>query len=186
MNNTIPFHDSLYKLAQIGDTTGVRLVRIISLTSGNRYTARPVEFATGGATQYAEQSTLTVTNLAEPSDAPGAVPGGTDAVAIDVEGRWVVFLRPAEETGGGSVFAARVSASLASAAYTVIEQAATGAGTFADKSGATAVTAYNLAELTLGPGAAVPVNTIVLVQTMYQATTPRYVFDHPAYAKYLS
>jgi hypothetical protein len=184
----IPFHDSLYRLAQIGGDAGVRLVRIVSLISGNRYTVRPVEFASGGATQFAEEATMTVTNLAEPADQAGAIPSGSDAVALDVEGRWVVFLRP--PGGSGAVlFAAKVVAALGNAAYTLREQSATGAGTFGDKSGASDVTAYNLAELSLGSGAAVSIGAIVLVMQMTQAGSPptaRYVFDHPVYAKYLS
>jgi hypothetical protein len=190
MITKIPFHDSLYRLAQIGDTTGVRLVRILSVVSGNRYTARAVEFGQGGATQFAEEGTMTVTNLAEPADQTGQVPADTDAVAIDVEGRWVVFLRQAAETGNGSpLFVAKVIDSLGGSAYTIREQVATGQGTFANKPGAAEVTACNLGELTLGPGAAVEDGAIVLVMLLWQEGNPptaRYVFDHPAYAKYLS
>ena len=73
--------------------------------------------------------------------------------------------------------------------YVVREQIATGAGTFADKSGTSDFTAYNLAELTLGPGGAVDVGQIVLVTCQTDNGNPptvRYFFDHPAYAKYLS
>ena len=45
MTRAIPFHDSLYRLAQVGDAMGVQLVRITELLADNRYTAVPVEFA---------------------------------------------------------------------------------------------------------------------------------------------
>jgi hypothetical protein len=185
MNNiapTIPFHDSLHRLAQVGAAAGLQLVRITALDSGNRYTAGPVEFDSQGATQFADESTLTVTNLAEPADAPGNVPSGTDAVALDVEGRWVVFVRAA---AGEAPFAAKVTASLGQARYTVRRQIATGEGAFADKD-AIDLTACNLAELSLGTGAAVDLDTIVLVTDLGEGSgAARYVFDHPAYAKYL-
>ncbi|GAH27073.1 unnamed protein product, partial [marine sediment metagenome] len=113
----------------------------------------------------------------------GQVPPDTDAVALDVEGRWVVFVRPP-----GAVFPGKVTGSGGDAAYTVLEQVVTGPGTFADKEDAVAVTAHNLAELSLGPGAAVDTGTIVMVATLLDNDEPpnlRYVFDHPAYAKYL-
>jgi hypothetical protein len=180
-----PFHDALGYLAQAGDTNGARLVRITELKEANEYTARFIEFDENGETQFAGTQTLTVTNLAEPADADGSVPANTDAVAIDVEGRWIVFVRPAEDP----VFPAKVISSQGSGAYAVHEQVATGAGTFADKPGASTVTAHNLAELSLGPGAAVDNDTILLVKTFRDTSNPptlRYVFDHPVYARYLS
>jgi len=192
MTRAIPFHDSLYRLAQVGEAMGVQLVRIVSLVGGNRYTAVPVEFTAGGGTQQAEEDTVTVTNLAEPADQSGAVPADTEAVAIDVEGRWVIFLRQQQQEEpqppSTSLFPARIVDSLGQAAYTVREQVCAGAGEFADKSGASDLTAHNLAELSLGPGAAVDDDTIVLVMEIADTSQPpqtRYVFDHPAYAKYL-
>jgi len=183
MTNARP-HDALGQFAQAGAAAGLQLVRLTALDADNRYTARPVEFDANGQTQFAGDATLTVTNLAEPADADGAVPAGTDAVAVDVEGRWIVFVRPAAP----AAFAARVIATGSGADYTVREQVGTGAGTFADKEGAPDLTAHNLAELSLGPGAAVDVDTIVLVTALTgtgEPPTVRYVFDHPAYAKYL-
>jgi hypothetical protein len=46
----------------------------------------------------------------------------------------------------------------------------------------------NLSELSLGPGAAVPVGQIVVVLATTDTGSPptvRYHFDHPMYAKYL-
>ncbi len=191
MTTSQVFHDSLYRLQQIGQTIGVQLIRITELDEDNRYTARPIEFDASGETQFAGEETLVVTNLAEPADQSGEVPAGSEAIALDLEGRWVVFLAPAsdeEETSGGC-FPAEVIASLGNAAYTVREQSPTGAGTFAGKGGTQNVTAYNLAELSLGPGAAVDTGEIVLVKSMADTgspTTTRFFFDHPAYAKYLN
>jgi hypothetical protein len=190
MTRTVPFHDALYRLAQVGDALGVQLVRILAVAQNNRYTAMPVEFASGGGTQQADEQTLTVTNLAEPADQTGQVPADTDAVAIDVEGRWIVFLRPESPTeAAAAAFPAKIVSSLGGAAYGVLEQVCTGAGSFANKSGASQITAHNLAELSLGPGAAVNTGTIVLVISLTDTGSPptlRYVFDHPAYAKYLN
>jgi len=178
------FRDALYRLAQVGERLGVQLVRITAQKSDNRYTARPLEFDEDGEAVFAEETTLTVTNLGEPADQAGQVPVGTDAVALDVEGRWVIFLRQSE-TG---TFPAKITDSQGSAAYTLREQVATGPGQFANKTGTSDITAYNLAELSLGPGAAVDNDTIVMVSLLLDTGDPptvRYVFDHPVYAKYL-
>jgi hypothetical protein len=187
MTRAVPFRDSLYRLAQVGDALGVQLVRILEVDENNRYTAVPVEFDSDGATQPAEEQTLTITNLAEPADSPGQVPSGTDAVALDIEGRWIVFLRQ-EAAEAVASFPAKIVSSLGGSAYGVLEQVCTGPGSFADKDGAPQVTAHNLAELSLGPGAAVDIGTIVLAIALTDTGNPptvRYVFDHPAYAKYL-
>ena len=174
-------HDALGRLAQAGGRAGVMLFRLTGLEGGNRYTALPVEFDADGATEPASDEPVTVTNLAEPADADGAIPAGTEAVGVDVEGRWVVFLRPV----AAGAFPARILASAGGAAYTVREQLATGPGQFTDKPGAADATAHNLAELSLGPGAAVEDDTIVLVTALSHGAETRHVFDHPAYAKYL-
>ena len=96
----------------------------------------------------------------------------------------MIFLRPRER----AAFPARVISADGDAAYTVREQTLSGAGTFTDTAGAADVTAHNLAELSLGPGAAVDVNTLVLVGAYPDNHTPptvRYLFAHPVYAKYL-
>ena len=184
MTSAPHYHDAIGRLAQAGAASGVRLVRLTALESGNRYAADAVEFDEDGGTTPAGP-TLTVTNLAEPADTAGQVPAGTDAVALDVEGRWVVFLRQAG--GGSSSFPAKVLSSEGGSRYLVREQQATGPVSFIDLPGAADVTACNLAELTLGPGAAVDDGTLVLVSVLYEEDgTPRYAFDHPTYAKYMS
>ncbi len=178
------FRDALYKLAQVGERVGVQLVRVVARESGNRYTARPVEFAADGATQFAEEATLTITNLAEPADVDGMLPAGAEVVAVDVEGRWVALLRPP----AGTRFPAKVISADGDATYTVREQSIAADGSFADATGFVDVSARNLAELDLGPGAAVDVGTIVVAFSHYDTGDPptlRYFFDHPPYAKYL-
>jgi len=185
MSTNISFKDALHRIAQIGERIGVELVRITALQSGNRYTARAIEFDENGETQFVGTDTMTVTNLAEPADVTGKVPANIDAVAVDVEGRWVMFLR----TDVKVLFPAKIISSQGGAAYIVREQLPTGGGTFSDKQGAADLTAHNLAELSLGPGAAVPDDTIIIVTAVMDGGSPptiRYVFDHPAYAKYLS
>jgi hypothetical protein len=105
--------------------------------------------------------------------------------------KWAIVklaIQGGSSQAGSSTFPAKVTASLGSAAYSVREQSCTGAGAFADKSGAQLVTAHNLSELSLGPGGAMPINSIVLAMPISDTGTPpttRYVFDHPVYAKYL-
>ncbi len=177
-------HDALRRWVQVADSRGIQLVRITAHDESNRYTARPIAFDADGGTEIVGERSLTVVNLTEPLDGAGRVPADTDAVALDAGGRWIVFIRPPST----AVFPAKVTASQGAAAYTVREQVATGAGAFADRSGGLEVTAHNLAELSLGDGAAVDTDSIVIVHAMWdngQTPTLRYVFDHPAYAKYL-
>ncbi|MGC9455377.1 MAG: hypothetical protein ACP5HU_11010 [Phycisphaerae bacterium] len=186
MRTESEYHDSFEHLCQAGGACGVLAVRITASAGGNRYTARPLEFDETGQTQPVGDDELTVTNLAEPASEGGTLPADTEAVAVDVEGRWVVHVRRQSQT---AAFAARVIAPAASAgSYTVLEQVVSAAGEFSDKPGAAAVTAVNLAELSLGDGAAVDDDSIVLVTAIPDTSQPptlRYVFDHPAYAKYL-
>jgi len=177
-------HDALGRWAQVAGAKAAQLVRIVAHDEQNRYTARSVAFDAAGGTDFVGDGTLTVTNLAEPADGNGNVPADTDAVAIDVAGRWVVFVRPVTP----AAFVAKVGASQGQAAYTIKEQVATGAGTFQDAPGAAELTAHNLAELSLGPGAGVDNGTIAIVLATPdngEPPTARYVFDHPVYAKYL-
>lgn len=177
-------------LVQAGVARGACLVRLVSLSAANRYTARAVEFTADGTTQFVSNDTLTVTNLAEPADTAGQLVADTEAVAIDVEGRWVIFVRLGGSGGGATAqFPAKVLSAQGQGLYTVREQAVSPAGSFSDAVGATNVTARNLAELTLGPGSALPDDTLVLVTAIEDTGSPatlRYVFDHPAYAKYLT
>ena len=177
------FHDAWERWSQAAGTRAAQLVRITGHDAGNRYVARPIVFAQSGQTELHGAATLTVVNLAEPADAAGQVPAGTDALTIDAGGQWVVFIRSA-----AAAFPARVVSAEGGAAYLVREQACTGPGTFADATGAADLPAWNLAELSLGPGAAVDAGTIVPVFALVQPGQPsvlRYVFDHPVYAKYL-
>jgi hypothetical protein len=179
------YRDSLGRWIQASAARAATLVRLTEHVEGNRYLALPIGFDAEGGTEVVGSDSLTVINLAEPADGDGQVSPGTDAVAIDVGGQWVVFLRPLP----AAFFPGKVTASQGGSAYTVREQVITGAGTFADAPGAADLTAWNLAELSLGPGAAVDVGAIVLALTVMDNGNPptaRYVFDHPAYAKYLS
>jgi hypothetical protein len=185
MRTDADVHDSFQHLSQAGGRAGTQLVRIVAADTGNRYTARPVEFDETGRTQPVGDDELTVTNLAETPSDGGNLPADAEAVAVDVEGRWVLHVRP----GNATAFPARVVAPAGTAAqYTVREQALSPSGAFSDKPGAADVTAINLAELSLGDGAAVDDDALVLVLTVIDTGDPptlRYVFDHPAYAKYL-
>ena len=184
MTDNAPFYDALGRLTQVGGATGVQLVRIGQVSQGNRYEAKAIEFDEDGQSQYADENTITVTNLAEPANALGIVEQGTDVVAIDVEGRWVVFVRQAEL----AAFPAQVVSSQGNAVYSLREQAIDAEGNFSDKAGTSNITAKNLSEMSLGPGAAIDNDTVVIVTTLRDQSNPpnlHYVFDHPAYAKYL-
>jgi hypothetical protein len=162
-----------------------QLVRIVSRHAGNVYNALPASFSAEGQIETVGQQQLHVTNLAEAADSPGIVAADTDAIALDVGGRWVVFLQPA---ASGSSFAARVVASLGGAMYTIRPQAYTPQGQLTDAPGSSNVSATNLAELTLGGGAALDAGTIVVAIAVPDTATPpasRCVFDHPLFAKYL-
>lgn len=183
-DSKFPLQDSFHRFIQAGPPVGVQLVRITGHVGSNRYSAKPVEFDSGHNTRLACDDQLTVTNLAEQPAAGGAVRSGTEAVAIDVEGFWIIHIsRPASLS-----FPARITEALGGASYGLMEQVANGSQGFADKADGLSVTGRNLAELSLGPGAAVEVGTLVMVTAVTDQQSPgvpQYVFDHPAYAKYL-
>jgi hypothetical protein len=183
MTNTTKFHDRLSRFAQAGPACGVRLVQVTALAGGNRYNADQVQFNTDGTTALWGGRPFLVTNLAEPASSGGQLSVGDQAVAIDVEGRWVVFVRSAQ----GASCVARVVAPTGASGYTVHEMVASGSG-FIDKPGAADIHACNLAEATLGPGGAIDAGTRIILQEIPAGDGSgaiQYVFDHPVYAKYL-
>jgi hypothetical protein len=181
--------DQLGRLVQVGSggESISRTVRLTSVWANNIYNARPIEFDETGQPQTVGQAMLRVTNLAEPADTPGVVlaDGGTvDAVAMDLGGRWVVFIRRAWP----AMFPAKVISSQGSAVYTLREQAQAPDGTFSDAPGAAEIIATNLAELSTGQGGAIDIDTTVAVTSIIdtgQPATLRYIFSQAAYAKYL-
>jgi hypothetical protein len=177
-----------YRLNQVGTSLGVQLVRITALAGANRYTAVAIEFDSAGATTPADAQTFTVTNVAEDAGDDGQLPAGIETLAVDVEGRWVVAVPPAQAAAPAAVFLARVNRNISPAVYGVIEQQCDGAGIFSDLSGAIELPARNLAEIGIGPGSALADDTLVLVSSIAQAGQPptlHYTFDHPVYARYL-
>jgi hypothetical protein len=168
---------------QAGSARAVQLVRIVEPAGGNRYAARPVDFDESGELQVVGSAELEVMNLAEPPGGGGAVPADTDALAVDCQGRWIIFIR-----NSAGAFPAKIISASGEGLYVVREQVVTAGDTFTDAAEAVDLDARNLAELSLGPGSAVDVGTIVLVHmTLDQSSPPgvHYMFDHPAYAKYL-
>jgi hypothetical protein len=185
MNPYAPASDNPPPLVQAGGAIAAQLVRIVQAAGGNRYVARPVEFDDTGAAVYAADETLLVTNLAE-SVTSSTVPAGTDAIAVDVEGRWVIHLKA--QTGTPASFFAKILSAVGNGVYCVRPQATSENFTYVDKPDASDVNAQNLAEIGLGTGTAVELNSIVLVTHFASTeTTPgRFVFDRACYAKYLS
>ena len=184
MTSIVPQTDAFRRWAQLSGRQGVQLVRLLAGEQGNVYTACPLELDEEGLPQRIGSLEFPVTNIGEPAGGPPSLPAETDAVALDVEGLWVVFVRP----GGPAAFPAKVTEAFSGVVYSLKEQMVDATGAFIDRPGAATVTGWNLAELSLGPGSAVEVGTIVLATASVDAGTPptvRYLFDHPVYAKYL-
>jgi hypothetical protein len=120
--------------------------------------------------------TLEVVNLAEPETSGGQVASGTPAVAIDVEGQWVVYARPFDKM----CFVGKVSSSLGDGVYSISPMDPTDDDDFAARGGT--VNAINLWEEIGTTSGSVLVGTYVLV-TVVEAesdpTTMAYVFSHP-------
>ena len=177
------FRDVLHRLAQLGQATGLQLVRIIDLDEGNRYTAKAIEFDSDDDTQSAGAEQLTVINLAEPADDDGQLLADTNAVAVDVEGKWVILVQPA----GAPLFVGKVLYTFGNCLYRIRPQVPVGENTFVDKAGAQDINACNIAELDLVDPLGVDADSIVLVATLTTDSDPptiRYVFDHPDYNEF--
>jgi len=184
MTRQIPFQKNGLRLVQIGTPSGIQLVRIESALTGNRYQARPIEFDENRHRQFAETKTITVTNLAEPDDGPGNLPPQSDTVAWDVEGRWVIFL----SSQGTAAFPAKVISHGVGAAYSVLEQVVDSNGAFTAKSGASNITAVNVAEIGVVASGSPIINRIVMVTKLNSGNVSgsiQYVFNCPVYARYL-
>jgi hypothetical protein len=173
--------DRFRRFWRLGGRRDVRLLRLTGAIGGNVYEGEPVEFASDGSTMTTGEPAIEVTNLAESSAGAAALAEGAEVLAIDVEGRWVAYAAPAS----AATMLARVQSADGGASYTVVEQVVA-AGGFADAPGAAAVSAQNLAEIDLGPGAGVDSGAIVLVAASADgAGQVHYLFDRPVYAKYL-
>lgn len=177
------FRDALHRLAQLGQATGLQLVRIMGLDDGNRYAAEAIEFDSDGETQSAGAEQLTVINLAEPADEDGQLLADTNAVAVDVEGKWVILVQPASTP----VFVGKVLYTFGNCLYRIRPQVPVSENTFADKAGAQDINACNIAELDLVDPLGVDADSIVLVAALRTDSDPptiRYVFDHPDYNEF--
>jgi len=176
----VRFRNALHRLAQLGRETGIQLVRITSLEAGNRYTARPVQFDEQGETEYASTHTLSITNLAELPDETGQLPEGAEAIAVDVEGRWVIHVQPEERT----LFAAKVLYTFGDGRYRVRPQVPTGEKTFADDPSFGDLTAVNVFELGNPVEFGIESDTIVLVASLKDNAEPptiQYAFSHATF-----
>ncbi len=172
------FRDALGRLAQLGQATGSQLVRITEHLAGNRYTAQAIEFDQSQDIQPTGAADIIVINLAEPADLDGQLEAETNAVATDVEGRWVILVKPTDE----GVFAGKVISRYDDALYRIQPQVPVTENTFANKSGSSVINACNLAELDMVSPPSVDANSIVLVTALATESDPpttRYVFDHP-------
>lgn len=177
--------ESLGQLIQPGQGVDIRLVRISSALTANQYQVTELTFRDGQLTPRTD-ATWTAINIAEPADQDGTLPAGIDTLAIDRQSQWIICVRPSSITGGS--FPARIICADGGASYTVREQLLTPAGAFTDRPGATDLSANNLAELDLGSGGAVDLDSIVRVHLSIDTDSPptiRYHFDHPCYAKYI-
>jgi hypothetical protein len=184
MTRQIPFQKNGLRLVQIGTPSGIQLVRIESALTGNRYQARPIEFDESRHRQFAETKTVTVTNLAEPDDGPGTIPLQSDTLAWDVEGRWVIFL----SSQGTAAFPAKVISHGTGPVYSVLEQVVNSSGAFSAKSGASNITAVNVAEIGVVASGSPILNRIVMVTALNaanQSGSIAYTFECPVYARYM-
>ncbi len=172
------FRDALGRLAQLGQATGLQLVQIKSLDEDNVYTAEAIEFDDeGSSVRSAGGADMTVVNLAESPDEDGQLPADTKAVAVDVEGKWVILVRPTSAI----TFAAQVLYSFGDARYRVRPQVPVGENTFIDDPLGSDINACNLAELALEDTMGVDADIIVLVTALPTHSDPptiRYAFDH--------
>lgn len=175
--------DAIGRFSQAGGIAGVLLVRIKSHETSNRYKAAILEMnSSWSLSEVAGADQIDVMNVCE-SDDDEHVDNDTDAVAIDVEGRWIVFIRKA--TGGALLIPAKVVSSSGGASY---ELELLGLGEDSEFAATeTTVSATNLAEMNLGPGGAVDIDSIVLLTEIKSSDggSGQYFFDHPTYAKYL-
>lgn len=168
------FRNRFAQMAQLGQATGVQIVALASHVTGNRYTASPMEFAADGSLgAVVDAEPLMVVNLAETPVDGGAGTLGTVTAAVDVEGRWVVVVRPYSQLS----FVGKVL-SRNGAVYAVDAMDPVGDGTFRSRS--ETVSATNLRELDVTSYGGVRIGSHVLVSAVEAASNPptvAYVFS---------
>jgi hypothetical protein len=150
----------------------IRRVQIAAATSGNEYQATVVR-TTDGAQPVSAES-LQVTNLAEPVDQDGQLSTGTQAIALQVDGQWTVFVPTT------SVFVGRIVTALGAGRYSIREQRYSETGTLDDAPEVAALAATNLAEVDVTPGDGLSPDTRVLVAAVPDTASPptlHHVFD---------
>jgi hypothetical protein len=181
------YRDILGRFAQLGQSAGVRLVKLTSHVAGNVYEASVLTLdSQGGIMAAAHTTTLEVINLAEAEDSDGQIVTDTPAVAVDIEGRWVVYV----QTHPNDPFVGELLYTSGTGLYGVRPQAPTGQSSPTspvdfENNGAT-IMATNLAELgmsTLG----LETGRKVIIHAVPSTDTPpvyHYVFDHPHEEEY--
>ncbi len=181
------YRDILGRFAQLGQSAGVQLVKLTSHIAGNTYSASVLTLDGEGAIAAADHTvSLEAINLAEAADSDGQILVDTPAVALDVEGRWVVYVQP----DPGRPFVGELLYTSGTGLYGVRPKAPTGQSSPTSPVGfenhGMPILATNLAELgmsTLGLEA----GRLVIVHAMATADNPPlyyYVFDHPHEEEY--
>ncbi len=174
-----PTPDTFIQAASAGKA---RLVRLCAHVADNRYTASRLDLDADGELVESSDS-IEVLNLAESQIAGGRLVAGFDAIAIDLEGRWVIAVQPAME-----FIPARIVAHNSGAWYTTQPQRVNASGAFSDDTNQDELLAMNLAERTLGSGGGVDDDEIILLKPLDASSESTlatcWTFDHPVYAKY--
>jgi hypothetical protein len=177
------YRDALGRFAQLGQSGGVQLVKITSHVSGNQYEGSVLTLDADGNVDAAPDTVaIDVVNLAEAEDSDGQIGSNTPAVAVDVEGRWVVYIQPTP----GRAFVGELVSTSGTGLYTVRPQAPTGqsaptAPVGFENNGAT-LEATNLSEVGTS-SASLDTGLKVLIHAVPTSDNPPlfyYVFDHPA------
>ncbi len=185
--SNLTYRDMLGRFAQLGQSSGVQLVKLTSHLVGNVYGASVRTLDGEGDIVAADHTvSLEVINLAEAEDSDGQVPSDTPAVAVDLDGRWVVYV----QTHPDQPFVGELLYTSGTGLYGVRPQAPTGQSSPTSPVGfenhGMPIMATNLAELgmsTLGLEA----GRMVIVHCVATADTPplyHYVFDHPHEEEY--
>ena len=171
---------NIKQLIQVGTIQSLKLCKIKSLVINNKYSACELD---NNSDQLAEtENTFEVYNLAESPVQSGQLSTPTNALTMEIHGKYYVYI----SEGGSSVTLGKIVSSAGGAKYNIQPVTMRDTGQ-TDPASSTQISAFNLAEMTVGPGGAVDNNTLVILHQIAASNSddPINIFSHTTYAKYL-
>ena len=171
--------ENFRKILQIGTIVSTRLCRIKTNLETNIFTA----YLLNNSDELSETDIeIRLINIAQDPQEESQLSLPIDSLCFEINGKFYTYISESEPT---PAMLGKVSSSLSSAKYQITKLNINGAGEFLDSTDI--ITATNLAEIGIGPGNAIDLDTKVVIQKVIPEDShiAQYFFSHNPFAKYL-